>query len=361
MAKTVLISALKSIDSTPNVSEFIGEEKVQFLDKIRQSLARVLFKLSEYSAAEEQFSLVTKRDFYGQIGFALSASRNNRHPQDVYNAYTLALEMAEEDHIKSQVLAAMATVAYKVQGGEASKTLLFQSCQLQPPSINSLFSLLVLGIKQSDTNLVGAALGEIERYIKNQPTDIVQPYLADITWLKSLVLVLQGKKQEAKVVLSKAIHVTPHIFGLWQSMALHLLSSGDEYFAPVAAKCAKRSAEIKLTNCTDTVSSNTVSVPYQEDIKSLTLVALCLASAGKCKRKEALKAASRAVHAYPYLIETWTVLLAALRNNEDALQTNTLIQMKVALSAKIILTSSMDDPSVRKNYNELCKWIANFL
>jgi superkiller protein 3 len=361
MAKKVLLWALKSIDDTARLAEIISEQKVELIDKIRQSLARVLFKLHEYNAAEEQFLLVTKRDFYGQIGFALSASKNNRHPQDVYNAYTLALEMADGDHIKSQVLAAMATIAYKVQGGEASKTLLFQSCQLQPPSINSLFALLVLGIKQSDANLVGAALGEIERYIQNQPRYIVKPHIADITWLKSLVLVLQGKQQEAKVVLSKAIHVTPHIFGLWQSMALHLLSIGDHHFATVAAKCAKKSAEIKLTLCTDAVSSNIAPIPHQEDIKSLTLVALCLTSAGKCKRKEALKAASKAVHTYPYLIETWTVLLAAIQNIENSLQTNSLIQMKVALSAKIILTSSMDDPRVRNNYNELLKWIANFL
>ena len=361
MAKKVLLWALKSIDDTARLAEIISEQKVELIDKIRQSLARVLFKLHEYNAAEEQFLLVTKRDFYGQIGFALSASKNNRHPQDVYNAYTLALEMADGDHIKSQVLAAMATIAYKVQGGEASKTLLFQSCQLQPPSINSLFALLVLGIKQSDANLVGAALGEIERYIQNQPRYIVKPHIADITWLKSLVLVLQGKQQEAKVVLSKAIHVTPHIFGLWQSMALHLLSIGDHHFATVAAKCAKKSAEIKLTLCTDAVSSNIAPIPHHEDIKSLTLVALCLTSAGKCKRKEALKAASKAVHTYPYLIETWTVLLAAIQNIENSLQTNSLIQMKVALSAKIILTSSMDDPRVRNNYNELLKWIANFL
>ena len=123
----------------------------------------------------------------------------------------------------------------------------------------------------------------------------------------------------------------------------------------------KKSAEIKLAICSDAVSSNNIPVPCQEDIKSLTLVALCLTSAGKSKRKEAMKAASKAVHTYPYLIETWTVLLAAIQNNVDSQQTNTLIQMKIALSAKMILNSSMEDRSVKNNFNELCKWIANFL
>ena len=336
------------------------EERLQYTDKIRQSLGRVLFKLGEYNASEEQFTLVTKRDFYGQIGLALSASKNNKHPQDVYNAYTTALEMAEGENIKSQVLAAMATIAYKVQGVEASKTLLFQSCQLQPPSVNSLFSLLVLGMKQSDPNLVGAALSEIDRFEKTQPPSHVQKHLSDIIWLKSLVLVIQGQHEAAKVVLSKAIFINPQLFGLWQAMAMHLLSTGNKRYAIIAAKCAQKSEEIKLGNIND--NSLEAQNSYQEDVKSLTLVAYCLASAGKTKRKEAIKAASKAVHAYPHLIETWTVLLAVISavKNEEPNQENTLLQMKIGLSAKIILTSNNNDQR-KNNYHELSKWITKFL
>ena len=303
--------------------------------------------------------MATEKDFYGQIGLALSASRNSKHPQDVYNAYAKALDMAKGDHMKSQVLAAMATIAYKVQGGEASKTLLFQSCQLQPPCINALFSLLVLGIKQSDANLIGAAIGEIERFEKEQPPDLVIPYLGDIAWLKSLLLTLQAKHNEARIFLSKSIHTTPHILGLWTAMALQLLGSGD---VNTAAKCAQRSAKMTLMKNNVIQSSNPVS--QQTFINPLLLVAFCLTSAGESKRKEALKAASKAVHAHPYLAESWMILLAVnseLQKGDGVSHEKKLTQMKIALSAKMILTSNRYKLSDTENYNELCTWIEHFL
>ena len=362
-AKRIMLSAIKSVTHSSKEPENINEEQIQLLDQIRQNLGRVCFKIGDYDTSEEQYLMVTKRDFYGQIGLALSASKNNRHPQEVYNAYTLALEMAESDYLKSQVLAAMATIAYKVQGGEASKTLLFQSCQLQPPCVNSIFALLVLGIKQSDVNLIGAALGEIERFVKTQPEHQVEPHLADITWLKALVLVLQGKRWDAQVVLSKAIHITPHIYGLWQAMALHLLNSEDKKLAVVAANCAQKSAEIKLSKL-NKIGSNLVSLASNEDITLLTLVAFCLTYAEKSDRKAALKAASKAVHTYPYLVETWTILLAAVssaQQNEDTCRDNKLILMKVALSAKMVLTSNMGESRAKNNDNKLSQWITHYL
>ena len=357
-SKKILTTALNIVDKDVNLIADTTEERLQYTDKIRQNLGRVLYKLGEYNASEEQFSLATKRDFYGQVGLALSASKNNKHPQDVYSAYTTALEMAKGENVRSQVLAAMATIAYKVQGAEASKTLLFQSCQLQPPSVNSLFSLLVLGMKQSDPNLVGAAMSEIDRFEKTQPASHVQKHLSDIIWLKSLVLVIQGQHEAAKVALSKALFINPQLFGLWQAMAMHLLSTGDKRYAIIAAKCAQKSEEIKLGNLSNSLETQNSS----QDVKSLTLVAFCLASAGKTKRKEAVKAASKAVHAYPHLIETWTVLLAVISavKDEESTQENKLLQMKIGLSAKIILTSS-NDYQKKNNYNELSKWITKFL
>ena len=360
-SKEILKKALNLVIDGVNGVVLQPEETLQYSDKIRQNLGRVLFKLKEYKESEKQFTLVTSRDFYGQIGLALSASKNNTPPQDVYNAYTVALEMAQEDKLRSQVLAAMATIAYKVQGGEASKTLLFQSCQLQPPSVNSLFALLVLGLKQSDPNLVGAALSEIDRFIKNQPINQVQKHLSDITWLKSLVLVIQGKHNEAKVAISKEMFLNPHIFGLWRVMALQLLSTGDRKFASIAAKCALKSEEMKLasSNRDELFDFNNA---HNEDVTSLALVAYCLASAGKAKRKEAIKAASKAVHTYPYLTETWTILLAVLSGvkHEQPDQENSLLQMKIGLSAKIILTTNISEHK-KNNYHELSRWITNLL
>ena len=358
-AKSAFIAAIDIINRPQNYEQRTAKDNIKILDKTRQNLGGVLYKMNEFNEAEKQFTLATEKDFYGQIGLALSASRNSKHPQDVYNAYAKALDMAKGDHMKSQVLAAMATIAYKVQGGEASKTLLFQSCQLQPPCINALFSLLVLGIKQSDANLIGAAIGEIERFEKEQPPDLVIPCLGDIAWLKSLLLTLQAKHNEARIFLSKSIHTTPHVLGLWTAMALQLLGSGD---VNTAAKCAQRSAKMTLMKNNVIQSSNPVS--QQTFINPLLLVAFCLTSAGESKRKEALKAASKAVHAHPYLAESWMILLAVnseLQKGDGVSHEKKLTQMKIALSAKMILTSNRYKLSDTENYNELCTWIEHFL
>jgi hypothetical protein len=43
----------------------------------------------------------------------------------------------------------------------AAKTLLFQSCQLQSPSVRGLMALCVIGVQNSDMNLIDAALAEM--------------------------------------------------------------------------------------------------------------------------------------------------------------------------------------------------------
>ena len=109
---------------------------------------------------------------------------------------------------------------------------------------------------------------------------------------------------------------------------------------------------------------NLVSLASNEDINLLTLVAFCLTYAEKSDRKAALKAASKAVHTYPYLVETWTILLAAVssaQQNEDTCRDNKLILMKVALSAKMVLTSNMGESRAKNNDNKLSQWITHYL
>ena len=63
--------------------------------------------------------------------------------------------------MRSHVLVAMGSLAYKVEGVAASKTLLFQSCQLSPPSVRGLLALCVVGVQNSDITLIEAALSEL--------------------------------------------------------------------------------------------------------------------------------------------------------------------------------------------------------
>ena len=60
---------------------------------------------------------------------------------------------------------AMGSLAYKVEGIEAAKTLLFNSCQLSPPLVRGLFALAVIGVQHTDMNLLEAALHEMKPHV----------------------------------------------------------------------------------------------------------------------------------------------------------------------------------------------------
>ena len=76
----------------------------------------------------------------------------------------------------------MGNLAYKVEGISSAKTLLFQSCQLVPPSVRGLFALCVIGVQHSDMNLIEAALTEME------PHKHDQRFAADIALLRASIL-----------------------------------------------------------------------------------------------------------------------------------------------------------------------------
>ena len=55
----------------------------------------------------------------------------------------------------------------QVEGVEAAKTLLFQSCQLAGPSVRGLMALCVIGVQNSDMALIEAALAEMVPHAHN--------------------------------------------------------------------------------------------------------------------------------------------------------------------------------------------------
>ena len=78
------------------------------------------------------------------------------------------------------------------QGADPAKTLLFQSCQQRPPSLQGVLALCVLGIKQKNPTLVQAALSEMDQHKDSGKADTVA--------MKALVMTLQGKES---YILSK--------------------------------------------------------------------------------------------------------------------------------------------------------------
>lgn len=72
---------------------------------------------------------------------------------------------------------AMATFRRDFPDAEEAKSLLFQSCQLQPPSVYGLLALAGLGLLTEDETLTDAAFQEM------LPYQTETCYVSDITFL----------------------------------------------------------------------------------------------------------------------------------------------------------------------------------
>ena len=83
-------------------------------DKILINLARVLYKLAEYEASIKCYSKIKTQDFYSHVGLALASVKAEKY-QEAYTAYGTALQLAQDPAERSQVLTAMATIAFKFQ------------------------------------------------------------------------------------------------------------------------------------------------------------------------------------------------------------------------------------------------------
>lgn len=343
-AKKALTKALQSLKQQQM-------DEANLVDQVLHNLARVLYQLGEYEASIKCYQKMTEANFNSQVGLALSSCKADKF-QQAYAAYGAALQLSQSNEQRSHVLAAMATIAYKfqvrtsgnaalkldqnkcfhdrlltlslqmtscllLQGPDAAKTLLFQSCQQRPrPSLQGILALCVLGLQQSNPTLVQAAISEMDQH-KTQ---------ADIIAMKALVMTLQGQADQAQRLISKAIHTSPGDAALWKCMSLHLLNyHKNRAAASSASACAQKSAGL----CRDDSSS------------MMSLVGLCLLNGPEQTMKaEAKRAAIKAVHCYPQTLEAWAVLVAATDENPRILQ-----------SAKAMAAFSKNEP--------LIDWINN--
>ena len=292
-------------------------------NKVLQNAGRVALKMKAYDKAKTCFGACDgRRDVYGQLGLALSCEKLGLN-QEAYDGYRQAFELSDNDNQRSQILTAMATIAYKVHGADASKTLLLKASQLQPVSVHALFSLCVLGLQQSDSTLISASLQEMEKYQRQNPNRDLDHHLADMASLKALVLVLKGDRLGAKRVLTSAVHLYPHLSGLWAKLALHLLEYHPGNGREASSVCFR--IAVALARSETSAHSEEVSVMTDANgrqAEMTCLIALSHVVNGDLPR--AIQAASKAVHDYPDSAQTWCVLAAAVglqgRSNRQLLQ-----------------------------------------
>lgn len=212
-------------------------------------------------------------------------------PEKAFQAYEMALNASAttSPNLQSHILTAMAFVIRKVPGyEEQTKTLLFKAVTCQPQSVPGLLALCALGFLNSDSELIDAALSELELY------KFDQQYWPQIAHLFALNKVVRGDLKGGIRQLTKAIHWQPHSSELWSHLATFLLLSVTQD-AKKATICAK--------NAWIHASQNENSLAQK-----LTMVNCYLASNNvKSSRSVALKA----VHCQPDNLKAWCCLLAA--------------------------------------------------
>ena len=283
-------------------------------DRILINLGRLNTKLSRSEEAVVSYSQVSSPTFYSQVGLAM-AHYNRGDYQASYQAYESCLHwLTDQEELKSHILVAMGNLAYKVEGMEAAKTLLFQSCQLSPPSVRGLFALCVIGVQHSDMNLIEAALSEMTTH-NNDPR-----FAPDIAFLRAAILVLKGDVKAAKKSLLASVHQQPWLPKLWSNLSLFLLQN-----CPRDARSASRLASksgVMRQGAVDSVERDDSGV----DTQVVATIALMMAG----DRDTSVKRASAACHMYPHLAESWAVLVAAGRMGQSPATSSTWISRVVS-------------------------------
>merc|ERR1712142_1179103 len=274
----------------------VHEEK----DKLLANLGRLLTKLDRCEEAVEKFKSISSPTLHSQSGLAMAHYRLGNF-KNAYEAYESCLHwLADNDGLKSHILVAMGSLAYKVEGMQAAKTLLFQSCQLAPTSVRGLFALCVIGVQHSDMNLIEAALSEMV------PHETDKRFAPDIAFLRASILVLKGDVAGAKRSLLTYVHKQPWLAKIWSVLSLFLLQNSPKDAKSAASLAAKASVMGQ--------SSNFVASEQENYSVVLGTIASMMAGDGEAS----LRQAKIACHQFPHLAQSWAVLAAVGRIHTTA-------------------------------------------
>jgi len=269
-------------------------------DKVLTNLGRMLTKLGRCEEAIQHYQAIQSTTFYSQVGLAMAHYSLNNYKQ-AYEAYESCLHwLADNDGLKSHILVAMGSLAYKVEGMQAAKTLLFQSCQLAPTSVRGLFALCVIGVQHSDMNLIEAALSEMV------PHETDKRFAPDIAFLRASILVLKGDVAGAKRSILSYVHKQPWLAKIWSVLSLFLLQNSPKDAKAAASLAAKANVMGQSSSPAD----------VQQDSSSVVLSTIALMMAGD--GVASLRQAKIACHQFPHLAQSWAVLAAAARINNSS-------------------------------------------
>jgi superkiller protein 3 len=278
-------------------------------EHVRMNVARVCFKLSDWTAAQSHYAAVQPQTFESLCGVAVAAYKCGLFA-DSYSTYQSAMGVTSSQLQKSHVLTAMASIAYRFQGADAAKTLLFQSCQQRPPSVPGLLALCALGIKQGEMALVQAAMTELAVF-ENEAE-----WATPIAFVKATMSRLEGTDRGLREIARQA-HRFPQVASLWALLAQHVIDTRSEHNAVASLQSSARFA-LKSVGLERQIAAGG-DWPGQHLAASQTsssshLVVLSHLLSSKDSSREARVAAAKAVHARPHESDTWCLLVAASKS-----------------------------------------------
>ncbi|KAJ3650240.1 hypothetical protein Zmor_021938 [Zophobas morio] len=260
-------------------------------DLVQVNYGRLLATMGKYSQAIDTFTKIEAATFNSGSGLALALFKDKRYKES-YETYESTLHwLSDEPHYQSDLLVALASMAYMFEGPEAAKTLLFQSIQLEKPSPWGFYATLSLGLLQDDFNLSELVLSELN--VLKDRKECIEHFAI----LKSYFYLLKKNSKTAIRELSKIIHRHPDQASAWLTLSSLLIRLNKEKrFSKAAAKCAHIAMELGQSSMNVT--------------KVLSLVALSFFVGGD--KKSALSMAQKAIHCYPNMAENWAVFIVIL-------------------------------------------------
>lgn len=262
--------------------------------KIKLNLARLLGKDQKYKEAAAMFeSCVACATFADLCQWGLVLYQAGRL-QDSSRVYQQALAIATLDADKSNVCAALGMVSYKLGDMEEANSWLFQGFQTATPSLQGLFALCALGLRQGDMTLTQATLQDLSARVQKDDA------LADVATLTAASGVSQGDVSGAILTVQQLLQDHSNVSGLWLLMArLALLHQKDGLLAET---CAREAARHSKPN----------------DKEPLLCLAVSQLSTGKHSRRNAqdnaVSAAQKAFHARPDDIDSLCCLVGAIHS-----------------------------------------------
>ena len=321
---------------------------------MKANLARLYTSLDRCDEATELYGTLQESELSSACGIALAHFKANRHAE-AYITYEAALHwLASDDEKRSHLLVAMAMAAFRrdFPDAEAAKLLLYESSQLQPPSVYGLLALGALGLLTDDETLTTAAFQELLPY-QTEPR-----YVADISRLSSYQQLASGNALQGQREIARNLHVLPNVADLWKLLASYQASIAVQTSSsrPSEGLQVARWAEIAFDAQRQTDSAVDVVFQSIDFSQVISLISLGYLLAGQ--GSTSLIAAQKAVHCNPHSAASWSVLVASALPNWGESASNSDRMYRLSWLKRLI--EHMRRKCDVTSYSRLTAWLGHY-